>query len=237
VRIGAIYRRAILWSDSSNPIVSRRRNPAMPAPRLILASGSPQRRRLLADAGYSFDLLPPREHVECGICSAGGPAALVTELAMSKALDVAAQLRERGQLSDAATVILASDTVAECGGEVLGKPADEAHARSMLERLRGSVHRVYSGVCAWRPFAAEPAAAPDVRLAVSELRMDEISDAALDEYLASGLWRGKAGAFGYQDRAGWLHLISGNESNVVGLPMELASVMLAAQGVRPAAGP
>jgi septum formation protein len=203
----------------------------MPDARLILASGSPQRRRLLAEAGFAFDVLPPREEVECGICSTGGPASLVTELAMSKALDVAAQMKERGELSGSAVVILACDTVAECGGEVLGKPADEAHARSMLERLRGSVHRVYSGVCAWQPL--EAAAPPDVRLAVSELRMDTISDSALDEYLASGLWRGKAGAFGYQDRADWLHLISGSESNVIGLPMELATVMLADQGVLP----
>jgi septum formation protein len=80
---------------------------------------------------------------------------------------------------------------------------------------------------------------PDVRLATSELRMDAISDAELDEYLATGLWRGKAGAFGYQDRAGWLHLNSGSESNVVGLPMELLDEMLAAIGVRPdfSAGP
>ncbi len=204
-------------------------------PRLILASGSPQRRRLLSDAGYRFDVAAPREHVECGICSTGGPAALVTELAMSKALDVAAQLKERDELSGSPTLVLACDTVAECRGEVLGKPADEAHARAMLERLRGTVHRVYSGICVWQPLG--PAASPDVQLAVSELRMDAISDAALDEYLTSGLWRGKAGAFGYQDRAGWLHLARGSESNVIGLPMELAVPMLAAQGVTPKTPP
>jgi septum formation protein len=205
----------------------------MSAPKLILASGSPQRRRLLAEAGFPFDVVTPREHVECGICSSGGPVTLVTELAMSKALDVAAQLKGRGASLDSAVVILACDTVAECGGEVLGKPVDEAHARRMLELLRGSVHRVYSGVCAWRPFDA--AASPDVRLALSELTMDAISDGDLDEYLASGMWRDKAGAFGYQDRAGWLHLTSGSESNVVGLPMDLAVEMLAGQGVHPAA--
>jgi septum formation protein len=207
----------------------------MPALHLILASGSPRRRQLLAEAGYVFDVLPPREEVECGICSTGGPAALVTELAMSKALDVAAQLKDRGQPSGAPAVILACDTVAECNGEVLGKPLDEAHARSMLQRLRGTVHRVYSGICVWQLQAKTTSSQPDVRLAVSELRMDAIDDDALDEYLDSGLWRGKAGAFGYQDRAGWLHLVSGTESNVVGLPMELAIEMLAGQGVVPAA--
>jgi septum formation protein len=63
--------------------------------------------------------------------------------------------------------------------------------------------------------------------------MDPISDAELEDYLDSGLWQGKAGAFGYQDRSGWLHLTSGSESNVVGMPMELVVQMLDAVGVRP----
>jgi len=105
---------------------------------------------------------------------------------------------------------------------VLGKPTDEEHARNMLERLRGNVHRVYSGLCLWSCSADSPV----TRLAVTELRMDVISDDQLDEYLASGLWQGKAGAFGYQDRAGWLHIVNGSESNVIGLPMELLAEML-----------
>ncbi|HEX6963183.1 MAG TPA: Maf family protein [Lacipirellula sp.] len=194
--------------------------------RLILASNSPRRRELLAEAGYQFNVVPPHETAECGICSTGGPAALVVELGTSKAVDVAAQLKHRGELTEQ-TIIIACDTVAECNGDILGKPRDEEHARAMLEQLRGSLHRVYSGLCVWRPMAEGDAGKPDVRLAASELRMDAISDEQLDDYLASGLWRGKAGAFGYQDRAGWLHLLSGSESNVVGLPMELLEEMLA----------
>lgn len=203
---------------------------------LILASGSPQRRRLLAEAGYRFEIVPPREEVECGICSTGGPAALVTELAVSKAFDVAAQLRARGEAAGGPRrVILACDTVAECGGLVLGKPADEAHARSMITRLRGTVHRVYSGICVWQLDGAGETVQPEVRLATSELRMDPIGDDAVEEYLASGLWQAKAGALGYQDRAGWLHLVQGEESNVIGLPMSLAIEMLAACGIAPSA--
>jgi septum formation protein len=197
--------------------------------RLVLGSGSPRRSELLSDAGYRFEVVPPRDSAECGICSTGGPAALVVELAVRKAFDVAAQLKERAEDAEE-IVIIACDTVAECGGEVLGKPRDEDHARSMLQRLRGNVHRVYSGLCVWRPLVDGEAGKPDVRLATSELRMDAIGEAELDEYLASGLWRGKAGAFGYQDRAGWLHLISGSESNVVGLPMEVLAEMLAGIG-------
>jgi septum formation protein len=187
---------------------------------------------LLREAGYEFDVVAPRESVECGICSAGGPAALVVELAASKALDVAAQLEARGEPRAQRRLILTCDTVAECHGEVLGKPRDEAHALSMLERLRGSVHRVYSGVCVWPP-DADGAAEADVRLATSELRMDSISNAQLEGYLASGLWRGKAGAFGFQDRPGWLHLTTGSESNIIGLPMELVAEMLRAHGIEP----
>jgi septum formation protein len=56
--------------------------------------------------------------------------------------------------------------------------------------------------------------------------MDQLTPAQLDEYLASGAWEGKAGAFGYQDRLGWVHITEGSESNVVGLPMELLAEML-----------
>ena len=194
----------------------------MPQFPLLLASGSPQRRRLLADAGYQFEIVIPHESAECGICSSGGPAALVVELAQRKAEDVIGQLAERGQEKYASRIIIACDTVAECDGAVLGKPADEKHARSMLERLRGNVHRVYSGLCVG-PCSE---GSLETRLAVTELRMDSISDEQLDEYLASGLWQGKAGAFGYQDRVGWLHILKGSESNVIGLPMELLKEML-----------
>jgi septum formation protein len=65
-----------------------------------------------------------------------------------------------------------------------------------------------------------------VRVAATTLRMDPLSNAQLDEYLASGQWEGKAGAFGYQDRLGWVHIVEGSESNVVGLPMEMLAEML-----------
>ena len=61
---------------------------------------------------------------------------------------------------------------------------------------------------------------------VSRLVMDSVSDRELEEYLDSGAWEGKAGAFGYQDDLDWIHLREGSESNVVGLPMELVAEML-----------
>ncbi len=67
---------------------------------------------------------------------------------------------------------------------------------------------------------------PLIRVAVSLLQMDVLSPKQLDEYLDSGQWEGKAGSFGYQDRLGWVHIVEGSESNVVGLPMELLAEML-----------
>jgi septum formation protein len=56
--------------------------------------------------------------------------------------------------------------------------------------------------------------------------MDHLSDVQIEEYLDSNEWQGKAGAFGYQDRLGWVHIVEGSESNVVGLPLELLAEML-----------
>jgi septum formation protein len=184
-------------------------------PKLILASRSPRRRELLRQAGYSFEVRPAQATAECGLRRGETPADLVARLASQKAADVARNCRSG--------LILGCDTVAECEGRILGKPADEAHARQMLQALSGREHRVLSGVCLWRCRDGRT----EVRVAVTTLRMDRLTDAQLDQYLAGGRWKGKAGAFGYQDRLGWVHVIHGSESNVVGLPMEMLAEMLA----------
>lgn len=192
---------------------------------LILASGSPQRKNLLAAAGYQFEIMRPDDSAEAGLCSQCGPAELVVDLSVRKAMDVVRQLREGDQFTEA-KLLIACDTVAECEGTILGKPRDEDHARSMLKQLRGKRHRVYSGLCLWVLYPNDIKNAPKTQIAITELEMDRLTDEQIDEYLASDLWQGKAGAFGYQDRVGWLRIVSGSESNVIGLPMELLSEML-----------
>ena len=97
----------------------------------------------------------------------------------------------------------------------------------MLNTLSGREHRVFSGLCLWEFPDGEPA----VRVAVTRLRMDRLTDGQLRDYVAGGQWEGKAGAFGYQDGIDWVHVIEGSESNVVGLPMELLAEMLAEREV------
>ena len=188
--------------------------------KLILASASPRRRELLAEAGYRFEVLPAQGVDETFDPTRETPAALVQRLAHEKAREVAEQ-RIAFPIA-ARSIVIGCDTIAECKGEVLGKPRDAADARRMLEKLSGQEHRVLSGLCLW----PTPENAPLTRLAITVLHMDRLSREQLDEYLASGQWSGKAGAFGYQDRTGWLHVVAGSESNVVGLPLELLAEML-----------
>ncbi|HEY1603729.1 MAG TPA: Maf family protein [Pirellulales bacterium] len=191
----------------------------MPTPtyrsKLILASSSPRRRQLLGEAGYDFEVVAPSELAECGVCSGESPPELVARLAYQKAADVSTRIGP--------ALIVACDTVAECQGQVLGKPRDEDHARVMLTLLSGKRHCVYSGLCIWRVPAGEPV----VRVAKTTLRMDALSPDKIAAYVATGAWEGKAGAFGYQDGLDWVHIEQGSESNVVGLPMELLAEMLA----------
>ena len=105
--------------------------PALPY-QLILASRSPRRRELLTAAGYEFDVLPAREPAECGRCSRESPPEFVARLAWQKAADVLFRLHtavDPAKVPSARPrLILACDTVAEWGGQILGKPVDSADA-------------------------------------------------------------------------------------------------------------
>ncbi len=197
----------------------------MPSPdrsmRLILASRSPQRQKLLTEAGYRFEQRDPEVDETLGICSGCGPAELVSSLALRKAADVVQRLKTA--TNETSAIVLGCDTVAECGGEILGKPHDRDHARRMLTRLSGQPHRVYSGLCIW-PLAT---GIPKTEVAITHMQMDSLSEDALEDYLETDLWQGKAGAFGYQDGPDWLHITEGSGSNVIGLPLELLEKMLA----------
>jgi len=196
-------------------------------PQLILASGSPRRASLLREAGYEFEVVVPRPEAECGACSSTGAVKLVQQLAMRKLADVAQQLSLGAD--GERRVLLAADTVAECQGQILGKPSNGDHARRMLEQMRGREHRVVTGFClATLPPGSGSGDEPPLHLeaVVTRLRMDSITDDQIDEYLDSEAWKGKAGGFGYQDGLDWVHLLEGSESNVVGLPMERVSLLL-----------
>src|SRR5688500_13195744 len=112
-------------------------------PRLILASSSPRRRQLLAEWGYSFEVIAPDPAAECvGFDERETPPELVVRLARQKAADVSRRI-DQG-------IVIGCDTVAECCGQILGKPRDRQDARQMLTLLSGREHHVHSGLCLWR---------------------------------------------------------------------------------------
>jgi len=181
---------------------------------LILASQSPRRQLLLKEAGYDVTVIAPSPQAETPPRLDETPRESVLRIAQQKAQDVAGRVE--------AGIVLAGDTLAELHGKPLGKPKDRDHAREILCALRGQDHFVWSAICLWRR--------PEDQVLVDADRttvtMAPLSDAQIEEYLDSGLWEGKAGAFGIQDRTGWVEIDAGSLTNVVGLPMELLSRML-----------
>nr|WP_236649438.1 nucleoside triphosphate pyrophosphatase [Rhodopirellula sp. SM50] len=185
---------------------------AMP---LVLASGSPRRAQLLRAAGYEFTIDPASDDAECGVCSRETAPELVARYAYRKAESVVRR--------HARAMILAADTVASCGGQILGKPHNEEHAAEMLRTLSGRRHDVYTGVCLWS--SGESRCIVDV--VRTELQMQSLSETMIRAYLDTLLWEGKAGAFGFQDGNDWIEIVGGgSESNVVGLPMERLKELL-----------
>ena len=175
---------------------------------LILASQSPRRRQLLEQAGFRFRVLAPPDHVERAASAQATPGEQVMESAFLKAEFVARSV-EKG-------IVLAADTVAICQDYVLGKPTSREDAARMLRLLSGQRHQVLTGICLWH----RPSDRHHTYLESTSLVMDELDEKKLQEFLDSNGWRGKAGGFGYQDGLDWVHVRSGLESNVVGLPAE-----------------
>ncbi len=182
-------------------------------PRLILASASPRRRELLADAGYPFEVDPsdidepePEPGVE--------PALYAANLAWRKALTVA---RRRG-----AGLILAADTVGAVDGVILNKPFDRNDAERMIRLQEGRDSDVLTAICVFRADRYEWVGAVEA----SVVRFRTLTDAERSEFLDSGKWRGKAGAYGVQDGDPFLTIARGSFSNVVGLPMERLEMLL-----------
>ena len=176
--------------------------------RYILASKSPRRREILSNIGLVFDVVTADTDESSDITD---PIALSEELATRKAEAVRAALAARGELSDE-DVIIASDTVVECGGEILGKPADYNDAKRMIELLSGREHRVLSGICLIR--AGERA----VGHSETFVYMDEVDEDDLLRYLDTPEAYDKAGAYGIQGYASrWISRIEGCYFGVVGM--------------------
>jgi len=190
---------------------------------LVLASASPRRRELLAQAGYTFEVRPadlpedPRPGEE--------PVAYVVRLAREKAEAIYRALA--GQESGAKLIdgrglaVLGADTTVVVDGEILGKPQNAADAARMLRMLSGRTHRVITGV------ALATAEGTEVAAEVTAVRFVGLADEEIAAYVATGEPMDKAGAYAIQGRAArWIPRIEGCYFNVVGLPLALVTAML-----------
>lgn len=193
---------------------------------MILASSSPQRRAILEQLGVAFTVVAPGvKELESGtpeevarenarrkaLAVAGGP--LTTGAAGASPGDAGAVAAGQRTGGDAETV-LGVDTVVALDAAIYGKPTDREHAAATLRALSGREHRVLSGVCVVRGGSVEEA------VASTTVRFAELGDAALEWYLDTGEWRGRAGGYAIQGRgAALVRSIDGDYLNVVGLPV------------------
>lgn len=176
--------------------------------KFILASKSPRRREILSELGLKFEIITVDTDE---ICELSDPRAYAEELALRKGLAVADITG-----LDADSLVIASDTVVYCSGEILGKPCDRADARRMLDMLSGTVHSVISGIALITKDKAISASE------ITEVIFDEMTEADKNFYLDSSEPYDKAGAYAVQGLASmWIKGISGDYFNVVGLPVKL----------------
>jgi septum formation protein len=185
---------------------------AAPAPPLVLASRSPQRRAILEQLGIPFDVVAPRyeEHAP----EIADAVQVVREHARGKARSVADEADDRP--------VLGVDTEVVLQGLIFGKPADASEAEQMLEELSGKTHVVMSGLCLLTP-GWEMVEHEGTRVTFRDLTPRDLAT-----YVATGEWEGRAGAYAIQGRgAALVCAIEGDYLNVVGLPAALLVRLLA----------
>ncbi len=173
---------------------------------IVLASTSPQRRAILGQLGVRFEVRRPAFEEQSG----GDPV----EHAAGKARSV----------DGGGSPVLGVDTVVECRGERLGKPADDSDARRMLSILSGTTHEVVSGLCLRAPDWEE------LHRETTRVTFRKLADADLARYVERGEWEGRAGGYAIQGfGASLVERIDGDYLNVVGLPGAVLVGLLAAR--------
>ena len=183
--------------------------------RLILGSGSPRRRELLAQIGVVPDAISPPDIDETPR-KGELPRPYCARLAREKVGAVLAREDD---------IVLCADTTVALGRRILGKPEDAGQAAQFLTDLGGRRHVVITAVAVRR--------GPQIwtRESLSNVKMKRLSDIELNAYLASGEWQGKAGGYAIQGAASaFIPWISGSFTGIVGLPLAETAALLAAAG-------
>ncbi|MCE2652985.1 MAG: Maf family protein [Planctomycetaceae bacterium] len=214
---------------SSQPAAQSCAHP--PARRMLLASQSPRRRELLSSAGVVFEVQEP------GIDDAElrpGPTVNAEQFAASLALLKAqsAWRRHARHSAQPATLVVGADTIVVKDGRMIGKPLDAADAVRIIRLLQGGSHQVVTGVALLDTVTGSR----DVFVDKARVALGPLTAAQIDDYVASGQWQGKAGGYNLFERqtAGWPITVQGDQTAVVGLPMQKLLPRLARYGLQPA---
>ncbi len=183
---------------------------------LVLASASPRRQELLRNAGIAFEVQPA--HINEDPLPGEQAKECAERLAQEKALAIAKK-RPNG-------LVLGADTVVVIDHQILNKPIDASDAIRMLRLLSGRTHEVITGVC------LVVNGQPSVSSETTSVKMSEIPENEISDYVATGEPMDKAGAYAIQGIASrWIPRIEGDYSNVVGLPIALVYRMLRQAGL------
>lgn len=191
--------------------------------KLILASGSPRRIELLNQAGIEPARLMPMDIDETPKRSEH-PRSLARRLSAEKAQAALAAIK--GDIAWQGSYILSADTVVAVGRRILPKAEYVEDASSALHLLSGRSHWVYTGIC-----LVTPDRKLRQKIVETKVRFKRLSGFEIENYLGSGEWRGKAGAYGIQGLAGtFVQKIVGSYTNVVGLPLYETVLLLTGEG-------
>jgi septum formation protein len=181
----------------------------------ILASASPRRRQLLAEAGYKFTVVRPDIDESIFTTDQIAPCKYAEQLASAKAKSIAKKYPD--------SLVMGADTIVDSRGEIIGKPADAKEARRIIRRLFSEPHKVITGlaVCRYRD-GFEIVTCDSTTVYPKQLTEDQI-----DEHIESGLWEDKSGAYAIKENGDeFIERIEGSLTNVMGLPMELLEQLL-----------
>ena len=186
--------------------------------KIILASGSPRRREILTNCGVRFDIMvtDADENMDKDI----PPDKYVSVISMRKAESAVARVNEQLFL------IIAADTIVSIDNKIFGKPKDRAEAIAMLKRLENRWHKVLTGVTIAYDKESKIYYKQDV--CISDVKFKPLSDADILAYADTDEPYDKAGAYGIQGKGEqFVEEIRGSRDNVIGLPMETLTGMLA----------
>lgn len=194
---------------------------------IILASASGRRKDLLVQMGLKFEAKSSAVDEQAITRQQHRPSQLVKALALAKAVEVNKIMAKSCQLKAKSYLIIAADTIIVFGGRIIGKPKDRREAISILQQLSGRQHSVITGIALLDDQNRKKIATDRTAVIFRKL-----TDRQINDYLDTGLYLDRAGAYGIQDpRCDFVKSYRGSYTNILGLPMKKLARLLLTYGI------